>query len=167
MIMSYLSSLPKDLRNLLDHYINYKHWSCLSEILQKITAVFQYHTTDRMFRRFIDPRFKTSADQKIALFFDFLPNGIEKYYRRDDVEVAPGSNLYLSLKLTNQVLVTKEFLLNVILVFCCGICEDDNFHHLQYICGEINSILEQHEYDERYTVISYNNRQERKIISLQ
>lgn len=42
--MSYIAALPKELRNLLDHYVNYTYWKIVSDVYEFCFAMTDEQT---------------------------------------------------------------------------------------------------------------------------
>ena len=152
--MSYIATLPKELRLLLDHYVNHDHWKCLSDIFAKISSLDYASSL---------PDEKDFYCKKIRHLFSLLPNDIKSDLKiMDNFIYMQGFTIKIMLELSLDTVVNKDLLLKVSQSICESI-----YHQYQTIPGIVNSIFAKYNFSERYVIIQYSDRiPEGKMISI-
>ena len=126
--MGYLSILPTDLKNLLQHYTNYDNWFIILEIYKRF---LQYFDTDHEDVKSGKQAVLDAMNLKFSLDVTELTHALEHKY-----------NL-LKPKLEVDQLVTfssVKKLLNILTM--CKVCSENHFIHDMF--SQINSLLEDH-----------------------
>lgn len=145
--MNYIATLPKELRDLLDYYVNYEHWKCLLDIFHDYSLIGKYRPGDYM------------RDSQITFWrtmIKVLPITFDSDIKNDN------NNLHLLIKLPVGQLITKELLLKILYVLFSESTDSDRFTHR----ASINGWLRAHQYNERFAIIPIDVRNEIKIITV-
>jgi len=161
--MTHISVLPKELQNLLDHYVNFDNWLCLSEIFAKISSLTYY---------VYSPKIKDHMKRNIEKLFQNLPKTNSTELRI--LESMPGSfQIYITIKLSYETLITKDILLETS-KHVCNLLNNDMQSiqprindEIQSIQGLINDCLRKYKHKERCVTIAYaGDRNENKIVQI-
>lgn len=141
--MSYITALPKELQDLLNHYINYDYWCCLSDIYKSIFYVAAFSSTKSITRIMND---MDSKLKEVLRLCEFEYNLIEAHDRMN-------YGIWLIELKINQ-LVTKQKLLD-----CINIIINNPINYMEDTVkdiGKINKCLEIHNFSQRI-IIYYND----------
>lgn len=167
-IMSYLNCLPKELRDLLDWYINHDYWCCLSEIYSIIFSTRRPSNcfnefpalSDNMIKyvdRYLSPNLK-QLPVKYQLVCD-IPTEVTWSAITDDFNSRGYLQFnYFAKVLPNQI-ITKDVIFKVLEMYV-----DNKFecgYEIIKLLAEINLILEQYGITER--IAPYKDRAHWKI----
>lgn len=151
--MTYLSSLPKDLQNLLDHYVNHEYWQSLSGVFHEIDRCRYYATCCASKDEYI---------QMIERLMQSLPTDIKHSLNTEEVESVGVTSVSLKLHLPIDMLITRESLLCIFDSICVNL-----YPHLLNIMSKINDVLEKNNYKERWVLMNYSeHRSESKMVAV-
>lgn len=145
--MSYITALPKALRDLLDYYVNYEHWKCLFDIFNDYSLIGKYRPGDYL---------KNSQITFWRNMITALPITLDSEIKNDN------NNLHLLIKLPVGQLITKELLLKILYVLFSESTDSDQFANR----ASINGWLHRHQYNERFAIIPINMKNEIKIVTV-
>lgn len=144
--MAYIMALPKELRQLLDHYVNYEYWRSAYDIFYEISRCKVNMHNDQL---------KDEYMQSITKLFASLPIGIECSHS------IVGTYTVMKIILKPTTLITRNLLLSIFESIC------DNLNVLFKLREYINTLLAKHNYKERWICVSYRDLPcQSKIISI-
>jgi len=143
--MSYINSLPKDLKNLLDRYFNYDYWKIIYEIYRRIFTIW------RITRSLLISDVYFIEKEDILKSFGFKYNlMIIDATNTTIMPHFPRSTAYFILDI--EQLITYNDLITFLQKYIDITSETFNGHH-----NIINSILELNKVYVRIAIIMYEN----------
>lgn len=130
--MSYFLTLPKELRILLDHYVNYQHWNCLFDILSQYKLISTY----------MDDTSKNLFVLSTSKLLESLPIRFDS-----EIKYEPKCTVCL-IKLSINRLITKDSLFKTLCILFDHYSRCEIHNH-----AIINDCLRKHGYNERIAYI--------------
>lgn len=139
--MTYIDIIPKDLKPLLEHYVNYEHWKNMIHVFNILTT----HEFDIAFENFVELFVNSEALEKIF-----------KIKINCKLKNVTESTFSLALDIDVEQPITKNILFNVLQIFCENGMRRYSYKGIEW-CKTINDYLSKCGYEERLILIPIND----------